>query len=442
MSCKLNAIQLRHLSKKYPVYDRPSKKLLELLSFHKLQLHNEFWALQDINLHVEQGKALGILGPNGSGKSTLLQIVAGILRPTRGERFVDGKVAALLELGAGFDPEFTGRENVFMNGAILGLTRAEMEERLTDILDFAELGSFIDQPVKTYSSGMFMRLGFSVAIHLDPEILLIDEALAVGDLLFQHRCISRIRQLREEGKTILFVSHDLQAITRFCDEALLLDGGRKVAEGAPADIVQQYQEMIFRRERRRAGQQEYLATPSDGSLAPVNTIPHIHRRYGDGKARIIGIIVTDRQGRVVNEVSSGEELELRITAKFNEDVESPILGFTVRDRLGLEITASNTSYEDVPLPPARGKDVITVSFSFRVPQLTPGSYSISPAVSRGNIWEHEIEDWIENAYILQIRDTGLVYGAMRWQCTARYRLQSAEELPPGWADNRPAGGQT
>ena len=205
----------------------------ELLTWGKRQFHREFWALQDIDLEVSSGTTLGVIGQNGSGKSTLLQLVAGILTQTRGDCFVKGTVSALLELGSGFNLEFTGRENVFMGGAIMGLNQRQMENRLDEILAFSEIGNFIDQPVRTYSTGMFMRLAFSVAIHVDPDILLVDEALAVGDLIFQHRCFNRVRRLKAEGKTIVFVSHDLQAVTQFCDRAILLDAGRKIEDGTP-----------------------------------------------------------------------------------------------------------------------------------------------------------------------------------------------------------------
>jgi ABC-type polysaccharide/polyol phosphate transport system ATPase subunit len=274
-------ISFRKLSKKYPIYDRPAHKFFELLTFRRKQFHREFWALREVDLQVLPGTTLGIIGANGSGKSTLLQVVAGILQQTKGHCHVKGNVAALLELGAGFNPEFTGRENVFMSGVINGLTHQEVEARFCDIVDFAEIGQFIDQPVKTYSSGMFVRLGFSVAIHVDPDILLVDEALAVGDLIFQHRCVNRIRQLRDEGKTILFVTHDLQALTKFCDKAILLDKGQILLEGSPDSVARRYQALIFERESNRAGPGDRLHTPEeDGSLPTVNTIPHVHNRYG------------------------------------------------------------------------------------------------------------------------------------------------------------------
>lgn len=415
-------ISLKNLSKKYPIYERPSQKFVELITLGRMQCHREFWALRDINLEVHSGTTLGVIGANGSGKSTLLQIVAGILRQTRGDCHVEGNVAALLELGAGFNPEFTGRENVYMNGAINGLTKRQMDKRFPDIVEFAEIGEFIEQPVKTYSSGMFVRLAFAVAIHVDPDILLVDEALAVGDLIFQHRCINRVRRMRSEGKTILFVTHDLQALTQFCDRAILLDGGEKVAEGSPETVSQRYRSLIFDRERRRAGQGDsWISVDQDQELQMVRTIPYVHNRFGDGKAEILGIILHTPEGRVVSEVHSGERLHLLVSVQFKDQVRYPIIGVTIRDRLGMEVTATNTSYEGLHLPPAREGDTVTVGFFLTLPPLRPGSYSISPAVAQGNIWEHTIEDWVDNAYIFNIVDTGLIYGMMKWKFEVAYR---------------------
>lgn len=415
-------ISLRQVSKKYPIYRRPAHKLLELISLRRKQFHREFWALKEVDLEVQSGTSLGIIGSNGSGKSTLLQIVAGILQQTRGECHVQGTVAALLELGTGFNPEFSGRENVFMSGVINGLSHAEVERRFDEIVDFAEIGQFIDQPVKTYSSGMFVRLAFSVAIHVDPDILLVDEALAVGDLIFQHRCINRIRQLRAQGKTILFVTHDLQSVAKFCDRAILLDQGLKLEDGPPEKVTQRYQALIFERERNRAGEgDDFFAQEEDGSLPLVNTVPHIHNRYGDGAAKIQGVILLDRAGEVVNEVSAGEELTLLVTVTVNKAISSPIVGFTIRDKVGVEVTASNTSYEGAVLPRVEEGEKISVAFRFKVPELRPDSYSISPAVAQGNVWEHSIEDWIDNAYIFTIRETGLVYGSMKLSVDVRFR---------------------
>jgi lipopolysaccharide transport system ATP-binding protein len=419
-------ISLRKVSKKYPIYDRPSQKLIELLTLGRIQRHREFWALKDVDLEVRPGTTLGLVGPNGSGKSTLLQLVAGILSQTRGDCYVHGSVAALLELGAGFNPEFTGRENVYMNGAINGLTRSQIDARFNDILDFAEIGEFIEQPVKTYSSGMFVRLAFAVAIHVDPEILLVDEALAVGDLIFQHRCINRIRSMRQEGKTILFVTHDLQALVRFCDRAILLDKGQKIGEGSPAEVAQQYQALVFDRQRKEAGKGgDWIHHDEDGSLPEISTIPHIHNRFGAGGAEIQGIVLLSPEGAAVNEARAGEELRLLVSVRVKEDLENPIIGVTVRDRLGAEVTATNSSYEGVTLPAMSAGTVVTVAFGIKMPELRPGSYSISPAVASGNIWEHKIEDWIDNAYIFDLAETNLVYGMMRWSFDVAYRTISS-----------------
>jgi lipopolysaccharide transport system ATP-binding protein len=415
-------IRLERVSKKYPIYDSPSRKLLEMLTLRRKSFHREFWALQDIDLTVEQGTTLGIVGQNGSGKSTLLQIVAGILRQSRGDCFIEGSVAALLELGAGFNPEFTGRENVFMNGAISGLSRETMEARLDDILDFAEIGQFIDQPVKTFSSGMFVRLAFAVAIHVDPDILLVDEALAVGDMVFQHRCINRIRQLEREGKTILFVTHDLQALAQFCDRAILLDRGRKLLDASPEEVVQAYHALVFERERTREGQPEARVNVDEEEGLPiVRTIPYIHNRYGEGGAEIIGILLRSPEGRVVTDLRAGEELHLLVSVHFKKPTRNPIVGVTIRDRMGQEICATNSSFEGVDLPDARPGETMTVGFRWTVPPLRPGSYSISPAAARGTIWEHRIDDWIDNAYIVNVVETGLVYGMMKIPFAVRFR---------------------
>ncbi|HUG43316.1 MAG TPA: ABC transporter ATP-binding protein [Acidobacteriota bacterium] len=421
-------IELRRLSKKYPIYERPSHKLFELLSLRRRRYHREFWALRDIDLEVTGGTTLGVIGQNGSGKSTLLQLIAGILRQTEGDCRVRGRVAALLELGAGFNPEFTGRENVLMNGAIMGIPHGEMEARYPEIVEFAEVGEFIERPVKTYSSGMFMRLAFAVAIHLDPDILLVDEALAVGDLIFQHRCIHRIRRLRREGKTILFVTHDIQALTQFCDRAILLDAGRKLEDGDPEEVVRKYRSLVFERERRKAGEGEFLVQADQNDALPViRGIPHVHHRFGAGGAQIVGIILLSDAGEVINQAAAGQRLRLLISARASRNLESPIVGFTVRDRMGVEITASNTSYESLHLPALQGDDLVTVAFDFEAPPIRPGSYSISPAIAHGNIWEHEIEDWIDNAYVFDVLDSGLVYGSMKWPMTVGFRRTRDEQ---------------
>ena len=318
------SIQVQHLSKVYRIYGRPRDKLREMLGFGKRTIHRDFWALDDISFETQPGETIGIIGQNGSGKSTLLQILAGIMRPTRGECFVSGKVSALLELGSGFNPEFTGRENVFVNGAILGFNTRQMQERFDAIAQFAEIGSFMDQPVKTYSSGMFMRLAFAVAVNVDPDVLLVDEALAVGDLIFQHRCMHRMNQLRASGKTIVLVTHDLGAVTKFCDRALLLDAGRLLDDGKPGAVTQKYRALIFERERRygdfdaESEVPEKAAQPSAIDEMPVvRSLPNVDHRFGTGEAEVLGVELLNARGIPTREVFGGEEAILRLSVRFN-----------------------------------------------------------------------------------------------------------------------------
>src|SRR6266700_5241862 len=248
------ALRVERVSKQYRIYERPGDRLKESLTRGRWKWHREFWALRNIRFEVEAGTTTGIVGPNGSGKSTLLQIVTGTLEPTHGNVWYDGRIAALLELGAGFNPEFTGIENVFMNAALMGFSRKETEQLLPEIKRFAEIGDFVHQPVKTYSSGMYVRLAFATAVATQPQILIIDEALSVGDAVFQHRCLRRIRQMQESGATILFVSHDVSAVKALCSRAILLNSGRVEADGKPSDVLNRYLGLIMEREEAYAAE--------------------------------------------------------------------------------------------------------------------------------------------------------------------------------------------
>ncbi len=425
------AIKVQHLSKSYRIYRRKWDKLREVIGLGSDKHYREFWALNDISFELEPGHNLGIIGRNGSGKSTLLQILAGIMHQTRGDCFVNGRISALLELGSGFNPEFTGRENVFMNGAILGMDTRQMQERFDAIAAFAEIGSFMDQPVKTYSSGMFMRLAFAVAVNVDPDILLVDEALSVGDLIFQHRCMHRMNHLRNSGKTIVLVTHDLDAVIKFCDSAILLDEGRLLEQGKPDEVVQKYRALIFERERRYSSLSSSVEIPDGSNLVkpldemPVaRTIPNIDHRFGNGEAELLGVELLDGNGKMISEADGGREIIIRVSAKFREDVETPILGYTLRDRLGVQMSSCNTSYADQPLPPVRKDQIITSDFHVTLPFLAPGSYSISPAVAKGSIEQHDMCDWIDNALVFTLRTEKLVYGVMRMKVAALNYLSS------------------
>ena len=430
-------IRARHLSKKYQIYNRPWDKLVEILRLSRTQLHQEFWALEDVSFEIQSGQTVGIIGQNGSGKSTLLQILAGIMRQTKGDCLVRGKVSALLELGSGFNPEFTGRENVFMNGAILGFDTREMQKRIDAIAHFAEIGDFMEQPVKTYSSGMFMRLAFAVAIHVDPDILLVDEALAVGDLVFQHRCMHRMNRLRENGKTILLVTHDLPAVTKFCDRALLLDRGRLLEDGKPDLVVQKYRALVFERERRYdslsvgEARQDSAADYIVSEEIPIaRAIPNVDHRFGSGGARLLGVELLDVNGRPTRELFGGQKAVVRISAEFVKELDHPILGFTLRDRMGIEISASNTSYAGRVLPPAKKGQIFTSDFALVMPEMAAGSYSISPAVADGNVLKHDMCDWIDNALVFSLNSESLIYGMLKLAVSvSNYISGSRDRLP-------------
>jgi len=295
-----------------------------------------------------------------------------------------------------------------------------MEKRFDAIAALAEIGSIMDQPVKTYSSGMFMRLAFAVAVNVDPDILLVDEALAVGDLLFQHRCMHRMNHLRQSGKTIVLVTHDLDAVIKFCDEALLLDGGRLIEHGKPDMVVQKYRALIFERERLSGNYDADFEIQSGAKLVrsvdqmPVaRSIPNIDHRFGNGEAAIIGVELLTPDGKPTSEVFGGQKIIIRVSASLKHDINRPILGYTLRDRLGVEISACNTSYAGNPLPAARKDQIITSEFHVTLPHLAAGSYSISPAVAKGSILQHDMCDWIDNALVFTVRAKNLIYGMMQ-----------------------------
>jgi ABC-type polysaccharide/polyol phosphate transport system ATPase subunit len=353
-----------------------------------------------------------IVGENGSGKSTALQIVAGILQPTSGSIEVNGRVAALLELGAGFNPEFTGRDNVYLNASILGLSRREIDRRYREIEEFAEIGDFIRQPVKTYSSGMIVRLAFAVAITVDPEILLVDEALAVGDAYFRHRCMRKVHELRARGVTILFVSHAVADVKAIGDRILWLEHGRAVAIGAADAVLPQYLSAMTAREQARenAGDPPPLQDVAD-------SIPNVDHRHGDGRAEIVGIAVLNEYGEPVRLMLSQSRVMVRITFRANDELRNPAAGFLLRNHLGLDFSGVDTEREGHHVPPMRKDGMVTVDFQLDIPEFYPGAFSFSPFVSDGG----RIADWIDNGLTVQMaRGDGPVYGYIHTPCRTEF----------------------
>src|SRR6266516_3306760 len=328
------ALRVEGVAKQYRIYDRPSDRLKESLTRGRWKLHREFWALKGISFEIEKGTTTGIVGPNGSGKSTLLQIIAGTLDPTHGNVWLGGRVAALLELGAGFNLEFTGIENVLMNAALMGFSRSQTAARLPEIERFAEIGEFIHQPVKTYSSGMYVRLAFAIAVNTDPDILIVDEALSVGDTIFQHRCVRRIREMQERGTTILFVSHEPTLVRALCSRAILLYQGEPLADGAPVDVLNRYQRLIMAREaeyKEGAGvhnesAEESMSAASTGAETPSveHTPLQYQYRHGNGDAEVIYAELLDADNQPVELIESGDPVYIRMRFVFNQNVEQPV----------------------------------------------------------------------------------------------------------------------
>lgn len=413
-------IEFRGVSKSYPIYASPSSRLKELACFNLRSFHRDFWALRDISFEVHPGETFCIIGENGSGKSTLLQMVAGILQPTSGQVTVRGRVAALLELGSGFNPEFSGRDNVYVNAAILGLTRAQIDAKLPEIEAFAEIGDFIDQPVKTYSSGMSVRLAFAVAIHVDPEILIVDEALAVGDIYFHQRCMRKVNELREKGVTILFVSHAMGEVKSIGDRALWLEHGHCKDIGDTDRVVTKYLAAMFEKDSAYLSTQHRTQPATAGPVkAPeiVYTIPNIDHRFGDGRAEVIGIAVLDATDLPIHLLQPLSPVIIRISVRAIEDIAQPIVGFIMRNHMGLDFAGTNTAREGFELPPMARSDIFTVDFHIQLPELYPSSFSFSPAIADGTLREYATCDWIDNAIVLQMSPTeGEIYGHLHLPC--------------------------
>jgi lipopolysaccharide transport system ATP-binding protein len=415
-------VEFRAVSKSYPIYTSPSDRLKELLLLNRKSFHRDFWALRDVTFNIRRGETFCIVGENGSGKSTLLQIVAGILRATSGDTMVRGRVAALLELGSGFNPEFTGRDNVYLNGAILGLSRKEMDRKFPEIEEFAEIGDFIDQPVKTYSSGMGVRLAFAVAIHVDPEILLVDEALSVGDIYFRQRCMRKVHELRERGVTIVFVSHAIGDVKSIGDRALWLDAGRIREMGDIDKVTTRYMAAMVEKDSRYLTAHHTPESPNIGTghiTAPevIEHIPNIDHRHGDARAQVIGIAVLDHRAKPLPVLEPSSTIIVRISVRAHVDLGLPIVGFMLRNHMGLDFSGTNTAREDFELPAMHAGDVFTVDFHLQLPELYPSSFSFSPAIADGTLHNYVMCDWIDNAITIQMTSSpGQIYGYVHLPC--------------------------
>lgn len=394
------AIQVSHVDKLYKLYDKPSDRLIESLGLTKKKKHREHFALHDVNFEIKKGQTVGIIGTNGSGKSTVLKIITGVLNPSAGKVFVNGRISALLELGAGFNQEYTGLENVYLNGTMIGFEKEEIDERLDDILSFADIGDFIHQPVKTYSSGMFVRLAFAVAINIDPEILIVDEALSVGDVFFQGKCYRKFEEFKKLGKTILFVSHDLGSINKYCDRVILLNNGIKLAEGNTKEVIDMYKKLLVN-QLDVSGEPKSQDTTSEEALekkefddeksnwkSSININPN-SLEYGNKSAEIIDFAILDDSKTITNTVEKGYMFGVKMKVEFKETVKEPIFAFTIKDIRGTDITGTNTMLEKMDIDSIQAGEIRTVTFTQKM-VLQGGEYMLSLGITGYQNGEFEV----------------------------------------------------
>jgi len=406
-SGRATVIELKRIGKVYRVYNRQIDRIRDALFPASRVQYRKYHALVDVSLQVEQGQTVGIIGRNGSGKSTLLQVICGILQPSTGQLEVRGRISALLELGAGFNPEFTGRENVYFNGSILGLSREEIDDCFTDIESFAGIGEFIDRPVKTYSSGMYVRLAFAVAINVRPDILIVDEALSVGDTLFQARCFAKFREFQEQGVTILFVTHSMDLITKYCSRAFLLEKGHLLHKGPAKDVVDAYNRMLVEQSATEdACKEEERPLPEreEGQLDPAAALMAHQKkseqefqfnpdenRYGNGKAEIIRVGIYDEEGNPRQTLHHGLVYDIVMEVVAREDLVNTILAYTIKDAKGFDLSGTNTFFHDIDTGRVQAGEVLRAVFRQRI-LLVAGSYLISFGCAAFEAGEYVVYD--------------------------------------------------
>ena len=376
------AIKITNLTKIYKLYGRNRDRLKDSLGLSKKATYKEHYALKNVDMEVKTGESVGIIGVNGSGKSTILKIITGVLNPTSGDVQINGRISALLELGAGFNMEYTGLENVYLNGTMMGFTKQEIDERLQDILDFADIGDFVHQPVKTYSSGMFVRLAFAVAINIDPEILIVDEALSVGDVFFQAKCYHKFEEFKKMGKTILFVSHDLTSIAKYCDRVVLLNKGVKLAEGNPKDMVNMYKKLLVHQLDEEtledvSGKSSIHEKSEDGKAwkSHFEVNPTI-LDYGEKQAEIVDFAIIDQYGAYSSIIEKGSRYQVKAKVYFHETVKNPIFTITIKNKQGTDITGTNTMFERIETGTVNAGETRIITYEQEM-NLQGGDYLLS-----------------------------------------------------------------
>ena len=430
-------IQVDHVSKVYRLYEKPRDRIKEAFSLSRKVYYKEHYALQDVSFSVCRGETVGIIGVNGAGKSTILKIITGVLNPTQGNVAVNGRISALLELGAGFNMEYTGIENIYLNGTMIGFSREEIDKKLDDILAFADIGDFVYQPVKTYSSGMFVRLAFAVAINIDPEILIVDEALSVGDAFFQVKCYHKFEEFKRQGRTILFVSHDLGSIQKYCDRVVLLDKGRKLAEGAPKDMIDLYKKVMVGLETSDAdagAEAPKALEPEAAPGEPSTNIPdgQLWRSYmeenpkcsayGNGAATILDYCVMDQKGRITNVLGANEAYTVRMKVQFHQRLSEPVFALTLRDKQGTEICGTNTMYEDFNTGEVKDRDIRVISFTQQM-NLKGGEYLLCLGCTGFNDGNFEVYHRLYDACLIRVASGKMMVGFFDMQSRIDYAME-------------------
>ena len=370
------AISVSHVSKIYKLYDRNRDRLKEALHIGHNIHSREHFALDDVSFDVFKGETVGIIGTNGSGKSTILKIITGVLNQTAGDLTRNGRISALLELGAGFNMEFTGIENIYLNGTMLGFSEKEIDDKLDSILEFADIGDFVNQKVKTYSSGMFVRLAFAVAINIDPEILIVDEALSVGDVFFQNKCYRKFEDFKKQGKTILFVSHDLGSISKYCDRVILLERGHKIGEGDPKEIIDMYKKVLVGQLESVVNTNKSESIDKGRKWKDLMQLNPNADEYGSGLAEFTDYCAYDNGGTITNTIIKGDEFTVKVRVRFFETIQDPIFAVSFKNMQGTEITGTNTMFEKITTGTPKAGETVTVTFTQNM-SLQGGEYLVS-----------------------------------------------------------------
>lgn len=391
------AIGVTNISKVYHLYNSPRQRMREILSVRNKSYHKDFYALNNVSIQIDTGQAVGIIGTNGSGKSTLLKIICGVLTPTDGEIHVNGKIAALLELGAGFNPEYTGLENIYLNGTLIGYSKEKIAEKVPAIMEFADIGDFINQPVKTYSSGMFARLAFAVSINVEPDILIVDEALSVGDIRFQQKCFRKMEELKQT-KTVLMVTHDMGAVLKFCDRVLWIEKGQMMGYGEPEKMVKEYQAYLANQRLTNTSMQLNRKSSSDSNCPyNLNELTEKYESYGSKASQILAVgLYSQNTYECLHFVHGKDKLVFVLKVKNYTPLDHAIVGFTVFDRLGNNIFSVNSYLSNDNMDTSSEECIFTCQFE--MPELNEGIYTISPAIAVGTQSDHTMLHWVYDAY--------------------------------------------